>query len=755
MTDIAATGALYTWNNKQESATRIYSRLDRFRINQEWMNCFLDMIAHFYPEVIFDHCPCVVSNFKTGTPQHSSFKYFNMWGLAPTFLDRVKEEWERSYEGHKLFGIVKKLKGLKHVLKGLNSECYSDIENRTVMAVQSLDKLQQHLAQDPNNSELVEHFLKQKAKIHWTEEGDQNTALFHGAIKKRYMANKVIQIEDQHGKLCQDSQSIQAAFLDYYMNLLGSTKETENVRLDILNKGNLCTQEHWSILNMPVTNEEIKQVFFATPIDKSPGPDEYTSSFFKDAWEIVGIDICSAIKYFFTTGKLLNQLNAINITLIPKCERPTSVKQFRPIACCNMIYKGAFIRGRAILENVLICQDIVKMYNRKSASPRGLFKIDLQKAYDSVESGILWSKYDLLMFCKGTTQSIMLLVTAFSTFSKTSGLIMNNGKPEVFFNGMATELKDDIRQVTRFMEGQMAFSVIRRIEAVCRNFFWDGCTEYHRVPLVKWDTITLPKNEGGLGVKNAAIWNIATMAKLVDWLYCKAGRLWIKWVNQIYIKHQSWHDYKPAADVTWTWKNICKVKEIMKPAYSEGKWMPDARGYIVSRGYDWLRPHQTKPVWFETVWCNWNIPKHSLISWLIRNNGINTREKLFRIGCCNSDSCSICDAAPETREHLFFKCGYSKLILSKIKDWCKLQISSTGDVRYAGLKVQKNVYALVLAASYYHVWTQRNNARMNAILDNPKRVVQFIKDNVKHRIKFKRNDHMSSAEKNWLLSLEI
>ncbi|XP_074267042.1 uncharacterized protein LOC141590344 [Silene latifolia] len=165
MTDIAATGALYTWNNKQEANTRIYSRLDRFLINQEWMNWFPDMVAHFYPEGIFDHCPCVVSNCKTGSPQHASFKYFNMWGQAPNFLDRVKEEWTRSYESHKMFAIVKKLKALKPVLKGLNSECYSDIENRTVKAVQGLDKIQQQLAQDPANSELVSQEITLLAEV--------------------------------------------------------------------------------------------------------------------------------------------------------------------------------------------------------------------------------------------------------------------------------------------------------------------------------------------------------------------------------------------------------------------------------------------------------------------------------------------------------------------------------------------------------------------------------------------------------------
>ncbi|XP_074315920.1 uncharacterized protein LOC141652310 [Silene latifolia] len=57
---------------------------------------------------------------------------------------------------------------------------------------------------------------------------------------------------------------------------------------------------------------------------------------------------------------------------------------------------------------------------------------------------------------------------------------------------------------------------------------------------------------------------------------------------------------------------------------------------------------------------------------------------------------------------------------------------------------------ILLTASYYHVWGQRNNARINAVLVSPGRVVQMIKDSVRHRIKVKRNDQMSSVDRNWL-----
>ncbi|XP_074283267.1 uncharacterized protein LOC141607821 [Silene latifolia] len=378
MTDIPATGAFYTWNNKQDAEHRKYNRLDRFLINQEWVERIPDMAAHFHHEGLLYHTPCVASNIKLNNGKARSFKYFNMWSSAPAFLPTVKEE-------------------LKYKLKALNKECFSDIENQTSQTAHLLAEVQVQIAASDQNAELIakevnlmnelrnltkarDCFLQQKSKVQWMEEGDANTAYFHCAIKKRCLRNKVIQIEDKEGQLCTDTETIENAFLAYYEDLLGKKSPTEEVKADAV---------------------------FSIPKDKAPGPDGYSSGFFRDTWDLIGKDVYAAVVDFFNTGQLLQQINATNITLIPKCDRPTSVKQFRHIACCNMIYKviskllcnrlapvlpdlihdnqGAFIQGRSIIENVLICHDIVHMYARSHVSPRCLFKIDLQKAYDTVE----------------------------------------------------------------------------------------------------------------------------------------------------------------------------------------------------------------------------------------------------------------------------------------------------------------------------------------------------------------------------------
>ncbi|XP_070028800.1 uncharacterized protein [Nicotiana sylvestris] len=51
--------------------------------------------------------------------------------------------------------------------------------------------------------------------------------------------------------------------------------------------------------------------------------------------------------------------------------------------------QSAFVVRRSIVQNILISQDIVRLYNRKATTKSCLIKIDLKKAYDTVEWGFV------------------------------------------------------------------------------------------------------------------------------------------------------------------------------------------------------------------------------------------------------------------------------------------------------------------------------------------------------------------------------
>lgn len=121
----------------------------------------------------------------------------------------------------------------------------------------------------------------------------------------------------------------------------------------------------------------------------------------------MGKEVTKATKQFFQTGKLLKGVNCTTISLVPKVKNLTFVKEFRPIACCTILYKliakvvtsrlklvvdylvgpsqSAFIEGRNFLDNMIVSREMVKGYTQKRVSPRCTMKGDIRKAYNTVE----------------------------------------------------------------------------------------------------------------------------------------------------------------------------------------------------------------------------------------------------------------------------------------------------------------------------------------------------------------------------------
>ena len=48
-------------------------------------------------------------------------------------------------------------------------------------------------------------------------------------------------------------------------------------------------------------------------------------------------------------------------------------------------YQSAFMKGRQIVDNVLLMHDLVRVYNRKGDQPRAVLKIIIMKAYDTLQ----------------------------------------------------------------------------------------------------------------------------------------------------------------------------------------------------------------------------------------------------------------------------------------------------------------------------------------------------------------------------------
>ncbi|KAL0444330.1 UNVERIFIED_CONTAM: hypothetical protein Slati_2155700 [Sesamum latifolium] len=129
-------------------------------------------------------------------------------------------------------------------------------------------------------------------------------------------------------------------FVAYFISLLGTEAQTLPVDNDVFEWGPKLSSEQASELCKSVTLSEVKQAIFQICDNKAPGPDGFSACFFKRAWSVVGDQVCLAVMDFFRSGRLIRQLNHSIIALVPKSEHSPTVADYRPISCCNVIYKA-------------------------------------------------------------------------------------------------------------------------------------------------------------------------------------------------------------------------------------------------------------------------------------------------------------------------------------------------------------------------------------------------------------------------------
>ncbi|XP_074288722.1 uncharacterized protein LOC141613879 [Silene latifolia] len=205
-----------------------------------------------------------------------------------------------------------------------------------------------------------------------------------------------------------------------------------------------------------------------------------------------------------------------------------------------------------------------------------------------------------------------------------------------------------------------------------------------------------------------------------------------------------------------SWKNICKVKESIKNDYVNAVWTDNAQGYSIRRGYDLLRTSQPAKNWASIVGNNWNIPKHSIITWITMNGGLNVKEKLFKFGCCIDDLCCLCNKATETSDHLFLYCEYSCRVRNAVECWTGRALPIVSVLLNGNRKtVQWKVLAVILNVVYYNIRMQRNNARVNELITRPEFVAKQIETEVKRRIKFKAWQNINHLAIGWMRNLEV
>ncbi|GJY89211.1 hypothetical protein Tco_0503839 [Tanacetum coccineum] len=428
------------------------------------------------------------------------FKFFNVVLLDDRFKDMVRNGWLAQVYGFYMFRVVKKLKGLKKPIRKLMYD-KGNLHANVVRLREELDKMQTDLDNDPINLSfreneaatvvafneallMEEKFLKQKAKSTWLREGDSNTTYFHKVVKSCVSQSRIDVVTDANGAVYHNND-VAKTFINHYEVFLGQPGDTSDFNTDNLFPTRLNDSE---ALNMvcDISSQEVKSAMFSMGNDKSPGPDDFTAGFFKDTWDIIGADVTKAVSEFFTNGRLLKELNHTIIALIPKVNTLARVNDYRPISCCNVLFKCI----SKIIANRLkdsLQRLIMHNYHLDHGVPRCAFKVDIQKAYDTVD----WNFLRVILIGFGFHERMIAWIMECVT--TTSFSISINGSLHGYFKGKRGLRQGDPLSPYLFTLIMEVFTLIlhRRVQEASNFTYHRFCSELDLINLCFADDLFL------------------------------------------------------------------------------------------------------------------------------------------------------------------------------------------------------------------------------------------------------------------------
>ncbi|GJU18554.1 hypothetical protein Tco_1146520 [Tanacetum coccineum] len=830
--------------------------------------------AIFQPYRISDHSPCILRIPTVVKPKSKPFKFSNFLVYKEGFHEIVETGWSVNVEGCAMFCVVKRLKGMKSPFPKLLHN-HGNLHERVNKIRIKLNEAQKAIDRDPSSSILheehayyllafkeahldEERFLKQKTKIEWLLAGDSNTTYFHKIVKSKYARNRIEMVSDAFNNIY-DGNQVPGAFVNHYNQFL----RAEGVTIP-LDDHDLFTHvlddAKAEFMVRDVSNDEVRSVIFSIGDDRAPGPNGCTAAFFKKAWDMVGGDITYVVRDFFSKGKLLKELNHTIISLIPKVTTPTRINDYRPISCCNVLYKciskiianrvkeglgdivsinqSAFVPGRRISDNILLTQELMRNYHRRRGPPRCAFKVDIQKAYDIVDWNFLetilvgfgfhpkmvqwimvcvtgasysicfngnlhgWFKGkqglrqgdplspylftlvmeiltlilqrrvrdsddfqyhhlceqqriinlcfadDLFLFSHGNPSSVAVIMDALEEFKHVSGLIPSIPKSmtlshrdcKILVEKLESRVNDWrnilslagrlqlIRSVLSSMHIYWDFvfilpnRIVHDLEQLMRGFLWCQGEMKKGKAKVTWDSVCMPKHEGGLGIRRIDDFNVALMATYIWSILTHKESLWVKWVHTYKLKDRSFWDVPCRGDVSWEWHKLLQIRPIIRPfiwhkinngkstsawfdrwadvcplkdmfsnrdiarlgfslddsvynLISDGVWDGVLRPFSVACAWDTIRTRDDIVNWYNVVWFPHCIPRHAIHMWLVFQQKLKTQDRLWQWDVDSSIDlnllrCPLCDLVPDSHDHLFFECAFSSQVLSKVCVLC-------------------------------------------------------------------------------------
>ena len=136
---------------------------------------------------------------------------------------------------------------------------------------------------------------------------------------------------------CEDKEVIKDKVRVFFEERF-ARKERCQVRLDNVRFNSILKEDN-ELFIVDFSEEEIRDAVWNCDSSKSPDPNGFNFGFLKHCWEIIKLEVVSAVKDFASKSHWPRGSNASFLSLCPKVENSQQLGEFRPISLVRCLYK--------------------------------------------------------------------------------------------------------------------------------------------------------------------------------------------------------------------------------------------------------------------------------------------------------------------------------------------------------------------------------------------------------------------------------
>nr|GEU89286.1 hypothetical protein [Tanacetum cinerariifolium] len=319
--------------------------------------------------------------------------------------------------------------------------------------------------------------------------------------------------------------------------------------------------------------------------------------------------------------------------------------------------------------------------------------------------------------------------------------------------------KGDKEVTKQDLVAKVVMEVLGRLPSdmvLIRGFLW--CNgEYKRGKAkVAWDDICLPKEEGGLGLRSLDVFNIALVTTYIWNIVSNKESLWLRWIHTYKLRCRSFGDIPFKDGMSWGWLKLLQLWDIVRPFF----WVKLGNGTNTSIWFDnwcslsplnrFLTPRDISREGFSISTSvaelvlngSWSWPQSWLLkasdlgliphpAWeALRPRGNQDKMRQWDVGVgtdLNLLRCALCDSQPDSHAHLFFECPFSSKVWLYVRELVGMELIPPfmHDIISYLQPISKKRTALsilgklILAASSYFIWLERNNGVIKQVKKSP------------------------------------